>query len=215
VLAIGPAWAGLSEPAPVGPPPGPAAVSPAAGPVEAPDARAAPTTSTTSTGEPVRVRAPSVGLDATVVGVGVTEDGQMAVPERIAEVGWYRFGPVPGAASGSAVLAGHVDDSVQGEGAFADLAAMRPGDEVTVEGPGGTVVHRVREVRTYTKDALPLAELFRESGFPRLVLVTCDGPFDTDARSYRDNLVVYAEPAGRPADGRGVSTGPSGDTTTG
>ncbi|GAA4884392.1 class F sortase [Actinomycetospora straminea] len=148
-------------------------------------------------GAPVRVRAPAVDLDAPVVAVGVADDGQMAVPERIAEVGWYRYGPAPGAPAGSAVLAGHVDDSVQGLGAFADLGALRVGDEVSVDGPGGTTTHRVREVRVVGKDALPVDELFDESGPPRLVLVTCDGPFDTDAGRYRDNLVVVTDPAGR------------------
>lgn len=189
MLATSPVWAGLPDARPATPPPAPVV---AAAPVAE---RSAPVAPAVSTGEPVRVRAASVGLDAAVVPVGVTNDGLMAVPENVAEVGWYRFGPLPGAASGSAVLAGHVDDRVQGEGAFADLSRMRPGDEISVDGPGGPVVHRVREVRTYPKDAVPLADLFRETGPPRLVLVTCDGPFDTDARSYRDNLVVYAEPA--------------------
>ncbi|PVZ06938.1 class F sortase [Actinomycetospora cinnamomea] len=195
MLAAGPAWGGLvdvlHDVPPAAPATAPAVVgAPAVGDPASPavPARAA------STGEPVRVRAASVGLDAPVVGVGVTDDGLMEVPERVAEVGWYRFGPRPGAPDGSAVLAGHVDDRVQGEGAFADLSRMRPGDEVAVDGSAGPVVLRVTEVRTYTKDTLPLADLFRETGPPRLVLVTCDGPFDTDARSYRDNLVVYAEP---------------------
>ncbi|MDD7942386.1 class F sortase [Actinomycetospora lutea] len=198
VLAIGPAWVGLADvlavggaappatpPAAAGPPPGAAPVTtdPTA------PARPAPTP-----GAPVRVRAPAIGLDAPVVSVGVRTDGQMEVPDRVADVGWYRFGPTPGASTGSAVLAGHVDDRVQGAGAFVDLGGLRPGDEVTVDAPGGAVVHRVREVRTYSKEALPVADLFRETGPSRLVLVTCDGPFDTDAGRYRDNLVVVADP---------------------
>jgi len=31
-------------------------------------------------------------------------------------------------------------------------------------------------------------------GAPRLVLITCGGRFDPVARSYEDNIVVYAEP---------------------
>jgi LPXTG-site transpeptidase (sortase) family protein len=143
---------------------------------------------------PVRLRVAAGDIDAPVVPVGVAADGQMAVPERVDEVGWYRFGPAPGAAAGSAVLAGHVDDRVQGEGAFADLADLQPGDEVGVDGPAGTVTYRVREVRAFGKEALPVADLFREDGPPRLVLITCDGPFDRTARRYRDNLVVLADP---------------------
>ena len=42
--------------------------------------------------------------------------------------------------------------------------------------------------------ALP-REVLRARGVPRLVLITCGGPFDQVRRSYRDNLVVYAVPA--------------------
>jgi LPXTG-site transpeptidase (sortase) family protein len=143
---------------------------------------------------PTRLRVPAMGLDAPVVPVGVAADGQMDVPERISEIGWYRFGAAPGSAAGSAVLAGHVDDRVQGEGAFADLGGLRPGDEVGVGTGDGAVTYRVREVLSFTKEALPVDDLFRETGPPRLVLVTCDGPFDRAARSYRDNLVVVADP---------------------
>ncbi|GAA4808864.1 hypothetical protein GCM10023200_53280 [Actinomycetospora chlora] len=149
---------------------------------------------------PTRLRVPAMDLDAPVVPVGVAADGQMEVPGRISEIGWYRFGAAPGSPAGSAVLAGHVDDRVQGKGAFADLGALRPGDEVGVgtgDGVGtgnGVVTYRVREVRSFAKEALPVDDLFRETGPPRLVLVTCDGPFDRAARSYRDNLVVVADP---------------------
>lgn len=31
-------------------------------------------------------------------------------------------------------------------------------------------------------------------GSPRLTLITCGGPFDAEARHYRDNIVVTAVP---------------------
>ncbi len=50
--------------------------------------------------------------------------------------------------------------------------------------------------RSDDKDSLPLAELFTRNGEPVLTLVTCGGPFDPETRSYRENLVVFAVPAG-------------------
>jgi hypothetical protein len=44
------------------------------------------------------------------------------------------------------------------------------------------------------KRALPLDALFRRDGPPRLALITCGGPFLPDVGSYRDNVVVVAEP---------------------
>jgi hypothetical protein len=52
----------------------------------------------------------------------------------------------------------------------------------------------VAAVRTYAKGDLP-ADVFDQAGAPRLVLISCGGPFDRARRSYRDNVVVYGVPA--------------------
>jgi hypothetical protein len=65
-----------------------------------------------------------------------------------------------------------------------------------VTGAAGQVSrYRVVTRQLLVKRQVPLAELFTRAGAPRLVLLTCGGPFDETARSYRDNLVVVAEPA--------------------
>ena len=93
---------------------------------------------------PVRVRLPALGVDAPVTPVGVDDRGRMDVPFDIRTVGWYRFGPGPGATTGSAVLSGHVDDRDQGYGAFHRLGDLAPGDPVAVDlADGGVVSYRV------------------------------------------------------------------------
>jgi hypothetical protein len=140
---------------------------------------------------PVRVR---IGpADAPVVAVGVDERGEMAVPAAVHTVGWYRFGPRPGA-PGSSVLAGHLDDRVQGPGEFAALHAAEVGDVVEVDlADGATLRFRVQTVEEVAKAALP-DRLFTRSGPARLALVTCGGDFDPGTRSYQRNVVVTAEP---------------------
>ena len=49
---------------------------------------------------PVRVRLPALRVDAPVTPVGVDDRGRMDVPFNIRTVGWYRFGPGPGATTG-------------------------------------------------------------------------------------------------------------------
>jgi LPXTG-site transpeptidase (sortase) family protein len=144
---------------------------------------------------PVRVRSAPVGIDAAVTSVGVDGRGEMEVPQDVRTVGWYRFGPGPGAAAGSAVLAGHVDDRVQGRGAFFDLTGLGVGDPVQVDLADGRVLgYRVTQVERIDKASLPVDRLFARDGAPHLTLVTCGGEFDRAARSYRDNVVVTAEP---------------------
>lgn len=145
---------------------------------------------------PERVLVPGLGLDARVGPVGVTDEGDMAVPEDPSQAGWYRYGPAPGSDRGSAVLVGHVDDHTGAIGEFAALRDVRPGDRVEVRrATAEPVRHRVVARRTVPKDELP-ASVFRRSGAPVLTLVTCAPPFDPGRGGYLSDLVVTAEPVG-------------------
>jgi hypothetical protein len=57
-------------------------------------------------GLPVRLKIPSIGVDARIKPVGLTADGAMDVPAGPADVAWFDLGPRPGEI-GSAVVAGH------------------------------------------------------------------------------------------------------------
>ncbi len=124
----------------------------------------------------------------------VADDGSLLVPEDVAELGWWIGSAPMGAAGGTTLIAGHVDSAEQGLGVFADLRTVEVGDQVAVvDGLGGRHAFEVSEIDEVVKSALP-EELFTTSGPRRLALVTCGGPFDTETRSYRDNLIVWAEP---------------------
>jgi hypothetical protein len=178
------------SPAPVTTPPGPSVASlpqPAVHPATPAPPEEVPA--------PVRLVVAGVGVDAPVDPVGVSRDGLMQLPDDVRRIGWYRFGPAPGQPEGTAVLAGHVDAWDQGLGALGRLRGVAPGQVVEVDDSAGAVTRwQVVTRRLVGKEALPLAALFARAGPPRLVLLTCGGPFDARLRSYRDNLVVVAEP---------------------
>jgi sortase (surface protein transpeptidase) len=143
---------------------------------------------------PVRVQIPALGVDGPVDPVGVAADGQMAIPEDVGRIGWYRFGPTPGE-PGSAVVAGHVDDAEQGLGELAPLREATVGDEVVVTDADGTTTRwRVVSLEVISKQVLPLDRIFGREGPPRLTLITCGGPFLPETGGYQDNVVVVAEP---------------------
>lgn len=179
----------------------PAASSPSAPPspsASAPRVEVRPATPTGDAGKadrPQRVRIPALGVDAPVDAVGVRKDGAMLIPEDVRRIGWYRFGSAPADGAGATVLAGHVDSKEQGLGALGRLRELGVGDRVDVTLVSGDVVrYRVVGKETLVKKRLPTEELFARDGAPRLVLVTCGGPFIPEVSSYRDNLVVIAEP---------------------
>ncbi len=121
--------------------------------------------------------------------------GGLDLPANAATVAWWGSGTAPGEPTGSVVLAAHV--SYQGQtGPFTRLAQVDRGARVEVTSESGER-HRyvVESVRSAPKTALDREALFRTSGRPALVLVTCGGEFDERTRSYEDNVVVTARPA--------------------
>ncbi len=144
-------------------------------------------------GPPVRLLIPVQRVDAPVAAVHVAPDGALGVPDDPDVVGWWGDGAMPGGPTGSVVVDGHVDTHDQGPGALFRLAELRPGDAVLLVTGSRTVSYTVAAVRTYSKADLP-AEVFDQAGAPRLVLISCGGPFDRSRRSYRDNVVVYGVP---------------------
>ncbi|MTD15198.1 sortase [Nakamurella sp. YIM 132087] len=191
------------RPATTSPPAAPSATEPTTSPTRTPTTSPPPPTSAPSSApatapaptRPVRLALPRLGIEAEVVPVGVRDDGEMEVPADVATVGWYRFGPLPGSSTGSAVLTGHVDSADQGPGAFAQLGAMEPGDlfQVTdADGTGRTFQVVARE--SWPKTEVPLDRIFDRSGEGRLVLITCGGAFADGAGSYLDNIAITAIP---------------------
>jgi LPXTG-site transpeptidase (sortase) family protein len=146
-------------------------------------------------GGPSRVRLGRLGIDAPVNAIGIDlKSGALGIPDNIRRVGWWRDGAAPGDETGTVLIAGHVDSAKAGAGAFYSLRRARRGDTVTVRAGAKTLRYRVTSTRRMRKAALPSC-IYRRTGAPRLVLVTCGGPFDARSGHYRDNIVVTAVPA--------------------
>jgi hypothetical protein len=145
---------------------------------------------------PVALRIPALGVDAPIVAAGTAgDDGGLDLPDDTTSVAWFRDGARPGA-SGSAVLAAHVDHD-GAEGVFFSLADLAPGSPVEVVFADGSTqaFATTGDPVSRPKASLPIDEVFRRGGAPVLTLVTCGGRFDRAARSYEDNTIVTAVPA--------------------
>lgn len=139
---------------------------------------------------PVRLRVPELGIDARVNPVGVTDEGNMATPGNFVDVGWYRYGTVPGF-TGSAVIDGHVDNALGLSGVFKRLGELSAGDEVFVETASSTLRFTVVEVVSYLTEEVPLERLFAAQDGTYLNLITCDGAWIRNENQYDRRLVVY------------------------
>jgi len=139
---------------------------------------------------PVRISIPAIGVDATLVKLGLTTTGALAVPTTAMTAGWYTGSPVPGRV-GPAVIAGHVHWSGI-PAVFSHLADLAPGDRIVVlRSDSTTATFTVDRVATYAKTRFPTALVYGSLDHPGLRLITCGG-YDPVARAYEANVIVFA-----------------------
>jgi LPXTG-site transpeptidase (sortase) family protein len=144
-------------------------------------------------GLPVRLRIPSINVDAPVEQTGVASDGAMDAPKGPDSVAWFNLGPRPGE-RGSAVIAGHYGWKDNIPAAFDTISDLQKGDELFVEDDTGTTtVFVVRESRLYDPNADASNVFSSSDGKAHLNLVTCDGAWNKDQKSYSKRLVVFTD----------------------
>ena len=143
-------------------------------------------------GRPEKLTVARLGISVPIVATTVDDRGQMELPARPTEIGWYAYGPRPGSAEGSAVLAGHVDSRRYGVGPLVALLRARPGDVIVVQATSGQLRFEVDRVQLIRKRALDLGRLFDRDGRPVLRIVTCGGRYLPERGGYQDNVVVTA-----------------------
>jgi Sortase domain len=141
--------------------------------------------------KPVRLRIATIGVDSSLMALGLRSDRTMQVPPGAFPAGWYTGGPTPGEL-GPAVIAGHVDS--RGPGVFYRLHQMRAGDLITVtRADGRKPVFRVQRVRQFPKHQFPTRLVYGNVAHPALRLITCGGSFNSQSGHYDDNIVVFAD----------------------
>ena len=145
-------------------------------------------------GDPLRVTIPAIGVDAALVPVGLKPDGAMQTPD-FGLAAWYSPGPRPGE-PGPSVLVAHVDSAANGPDVFFRLKDLAAGDQVVVHYRTSAVTFVVTGKEQAAKTALPANKIWNGATAPVLRLITCGGAFDRAARSYLDNVIVYADQLG-------------------
>jgi hypothetical protein len=144
----------------------------------------------------MRVRVPSIGVDANVVSLGLNSDSTLQVPTNAADAGWWSGGAAPGR-RGAAVIVGHVNWGGN-DGVFGRLHEILPGRNVLVTHRNGvTDRYRVTATAVYPKISFPTRLVYGPLLYPGLRLITCAGSFDPSTGHYDENLIVFARLTGR------------------
>jgi hypothetical protein len=142
--------------------------------------------------EPVRISIATLGIDSSLMELGLGSDGTLEVPPRASPAGWFTGAPTPGEL-GPAIIVGHVDWNGR-PGVFVDLWRISTNDEVIVDrADGTTATFRVAYVLQFAKQDFPSRLVYGDLDHSGLRLITCGGSFDRRTGSYADNIVVFAE----------------------
>ncbi len=139
---------------------------------------------------PVSIAIPDIGIDQSLIQLGVLPDRTLEVPSNGTDIGWWRSGPVPGEAGG-AVIAAHVTYNGGQPAVFIDLPDLTTGAEVRIDREDGSIAtYQVTDIEVVSQDAFPNEKIYRLDGPPMLTLITCGGDFING--SYTDSVIVYA-----------------------
>ncbi len=80
---------------------------------------------------PTKERIAYIGVDATIIDLGLNPDRTLEVPEDIRLTGWWTGRSVPGE-DGPSIVVGHIDSAAQGAGVFFRLRELEVGDVIHV-----------------------------------------------------------------------------------
>ena len=174
----------------VEPTPAASATQPASAPPASPSPEPTPTVAAHTESAPVRVRIPSLGVDASTVTLGL-DGNELATPEDPDVVGWFTGAHTPGG-PGRAVLAGHLTWNGRNT-VFALLPEATVGTIVEVDREDGTTAKfEITEVSTFPKDQFPTDAVYASTVEPSLVLITCGGEYSQADHFYDSNVIAFA-----------------------
>lgn len=162
---------------------------------------------------PLELKIPSLKVNAPVLGVGLTARNEMDAPKGPIDdpvwhsAYWYRGSGLPGE-SGTAAIAGHVNDPLGRDEIFAHLQDLQAGDLILIHYtlPGIDITFTVDQVEVYSlqesSDPAVLARIYGSGpvsgtppqpspdGLSHLTLITCAG--DIVDGQFDHHVVVFA-----------------------
>lgn len=140
---------------------------------------------------------PAIGVETALDPLGLAGDGSLLLPRDVAQVTYWTGSAPVDAPDGGILVAGHVDNANQGEGALYWMHTLYPGDAVYLTRDGVVTRWKITRMERFVKQALPEWAFQGAGGARELHLVTCGGEIVKDAQgrgTYLENVVVTAVP---------------------
>lgn len=142
---------------------------------------------------PVRIKIPSINVDASIESVGFTIDGAVDVPKGPTNAAWFEEWPRPGE-EGNSIIVGHSGWKNNTPSVFDNLYKLQKGEKIYVEDNKGIIISFVVSgSRKYDPQADALDVFYSSDEKSHLNLITCTGVWNKIKKSRSDRLVVFAD----------------------
>ena len=146
-----------------------------------------------SSGLPTQLIIPTINVNAQIISLGLASDGSVDVPKGPHQTSWFNLGPKPGE-KGSAVISGHYGIWKNGtDSVFNLLPNLKIGDNIYVKDEKG-ITHSfvVEKTKIYGKNEI-VPEIFNKNDDAYLNIITCNGTWLANEKTYSQRLVVFAK----------------------
>lgn len=143
---------------------------------------------------PARLTIETVGVNAPIIPVGLTKDGDMDAPNNVTDIGWYNQSAKAGEGRYSILLDGH--HGVNERAVFEHLKKVKVGETILLTTDKGTVLtFEIREIETtpYQEVDMKRALMPYKKGGQSMTIITCEGEYSQTKKTYDNRTVVYAE----------------------
>lgn len=166
---------------------------PAVAPVT-PTPTATPTPTPIPVTNPIHISIPTLGVEADIEEVGVTSNNVMEIPHDFFKVGWYKESVKPGENGGkAAIINGHYDTATGKPAVFYHIQNLTKDDEIIITSENRIrYIFKIHDIQSHPLENFPSDIVYGAVDSISLKLITCDGYWQTDKKSYSDRLVVTA-----------------------
>lgn len=152
-----------------------------------------PTPTPIPVGMPNTIEIPKINVVANIVPIGVTPNYTMEVPKKASDVGWFQEKIKPGQ-WGAAILVGHYDTPSGRPAIFYHIKKLVAGDEVIIlTNLGERFVFKVDKILSQSYKTFPKDLVYGNFTGRELRLITCDGVWNPQEKSYSRRLVVFTK----------------------
>lgn len=144
-------------------------------------------------GFPIRLKIPSINLDAAVEYVGLTSKGALDTPKGSANVAWFDQGPRPGEI-GNSIIDGHFGYKNNKPAVFDNLYRLKKGNKIYIEDSKGKIItFVVQELKIYDRNQEASDVFISNDEKSHLNLITCEGTWNVIDKTHSNRLVIFAD----------------------